>query len=249
MASTGWTELVSESDDLAPTIRFNTTLGALRAFLNAISFTSSPPLFHGVVHFGLYVSILATGEAASCDVGLTVHPVNTHPVIYVDKSRLDGRVGINGIASEIYPDGRVGFSADEDIQLTGLLKLADPDEEDFYDWFTKRTYSARLYLSVTCGTLSWDIYVDTDYVYGKVNGSIAGTEGLTFHTGDGYKDPVMNVTSTLDNLNGQLHRLYYHSYGCAGESVTLYVHLDDLGNYGAYGPLSVDTKVHWEVLP
>jgi len=251
MESDGWNALVNASDDLAPTIKFNTTLAELRAYLNAISFTPSPPLFHGVVHYGLFVSILATGEEASCDVGLIVHPVNTPPIIYVDKARL------LAIPSESpRNDGSVAFNADEDILLGGVLKLADPDEEDFYDWFTKRTHSARLFLSVTCGTLSWDLYKDTDYVYGEVTGSIAGAEGLTFHKGGGYKDEMMNVTSTLDHLNGQLHRLYYHSYGCSGQNVTMYVELDDLGNYGAHpkggiwsGPLSVNTKILWEVLP
>lgn len=244
MASAEWKRLVNESDELAPTIRFNATLGSLRAYLNAVSFTPSPRLFHGVVHFGLIVTILDTGQDASCDVGLTVHPVNTAPIIYVDLSRLHA-----------IPSGRerqgdnVFFNADEDILLAGVLKLDDPDEEDFYDWFTRRTHSVRLVLSVTCGTLSWDLYVDSDYVYGKVNGSIAGAEGLTFHRGDGYKDELLNVTSTLDHLNGQLHRLYYHSYGCAGQRVALFVELDDLGNYGAYGPLSVTREIIWEVLP
>jgi len=236
--------LVNISDDLAPTIKFNTTLAQLRAYLNAISFTPSPPLFHGVVHYGLFVKILATGEEASCDVGMIVHPVNTAPIIYVDKARL-----LDIPSESPRTDGSVTFNADEDILLDGVLKLADPDEEDFYDWFTKRVHSARLVLSVTCGTLSWDIYQDSDYILGEVNGSIAGTEGLTFHKGDGYKDEMMNVTSTLDHLNGQLHRLYYHSYGCAGHRVKLFVELDDLGNYGAYGPLSVSTEIHWEVLP
>jgi len=243
-----WKKLVNEADDLAPTIRFTTTLGTLRAFLNAVSFTPSPPLFHGVVHYGLAISILSTGQEASCDVGLIVHPVNTPPIIYVDNSRL------HAIPSERAAEGdvngaKVFFNADEDILLAGVLKLSDPDEEDFYDWFKKRTHSARLVLSVTCGTLSWDLYTDNDYVLGKVNGSIAGAEGLTFHKGDGYKDELLNVTSTLDHLNGQLHRLYFHSYGCAGHHVTLFVELDDLGNYGAYGPLSVTREVFWDVLP
>jgi len=250
ISSAGWSTLVQESNDLAPTIRFNTTLAELRAFLNAVSFTPSPPLFHGVVHFGLFVSILGTGEEASCDVGLVVHPVNTPPIIYVDKARL-----LAIPTDSKYTDGTLAFNADEDILLRGVLKLADPDEEDFYDWFTKRTHSARLVLRVNCGSLSWDLYTDADYVYGEVNGSIAGAEGLTFHNGDGYKDPLLNVTSTLDHLNGQLHRLYYHSYGCAGQNITLFVELDDLGNYGAPActhcptALSVRREIFWEVLP
>merc|ERR1711988_13629 len=119
MSTDGWQTLVNESNDLAPTIRFNTTLGELRAFLNAVAFTPSPKLFHGVVHFGLWISILATGQDANCDVGLIVHPVNTAPIIYVDKARLFA------IPSEtMHADGVVTFNADEDVLLGGVLKLA-----------------------------------------------------------------------------------------------------------------------------
>ena len=42
---------------------------------------------------------------------------------------------------------------------------------------------------------------------GVQNGSIAGTEGITFHAGDGSHDTDMDITSTLANLNLQLGRL------------------------------------------
>jgi hypothetical protein len=242
--SPGWIALVNESTELAPTIRFNCTLGELRAFLNAISFTPSPVLFHGVVHFGLFISVLNTGEEASCNVGLVVHPVNTAPKIHVDTARLRA---LPHNQPAIY--GGWAVNADEDVLFGGILKFSDPDEEDFYDWFTRRTLSARLVVNVSCGTLSLDIYNDRDYVYGVQHGSIAGSEGLTFHNGAGYKVPLINVTSTLDHLNAQLHRLYYHSYACSSQNVTLFVELDDLGNYGAYGPLVVTTEVEFEVLP
>jgi len=47
-----------------------------------------------------------------------------------------------------------------------------------------------------------------DYVSGVQNGSIAGTEGITFHSGDGAHDTDMDISSTLANLNLQLGRLH-----------------------------------------
>jgi len=244
MTSPGWLDLVNEASELAPTVRFNCTLGELRAFLNAVSFTPSPVLFHGVVHFGLFVSVLNSGEEASCDVGLVVHPVNTAPKIEVDQARMRALKPMGAMTNSTF-----AVNADEDVLFAGVLKLSDPDEEDFYDWFTRRTMSARLSLRVSCGSLSWDLYKDSDYVYGEQHGSIAGSEGLTFHNGDGYKDAFLNVTSTVDHLNGQLHRLYYHSYACARQEVALSVELDDLGNYGSGGPLIVNSVIVFEVLP
>lgn len=52
-----------------------------------------------------------------------------------------------------------------------------------------------------------------DYVTGVQNGSIAGTEGITFHSGDGAHDTDMDITSTLANLNLQLGRLYLRPGG------------------------------------
>uniref|UniRef100_A0A7S1WKB6 Uncharacterized protein n=1 Tax=Alexandrium catenella TaxID=2925 RepID=A0A7S1WKB6_ALECA len=124
------------------------------------------------------------------------------------------------------------------------MQLADPDNEAFSDWFAKRVHSARLRLSVSCGTLSFGIVMDTDYTWGKEYGSIAGTEGMTFHEGDGTEDPVLDVTSTLHHLNGQLLRLVFHPADCHGVNATLAVELDDLGHYGAGGPL----KAYREVL-
>jgi len=244
IASAGWGELANEASDLAPTIRFNSTLKELRAFLNAVTFTASPELFHGVVHFGLGATVLATGEEASCSIGLVVHPVNTPPVIDIDKAQFLACGGVSAGSN-----GGVLVNADQDVLIAGVIKLSDPDEEDFSDWFTRRTHSARLVLVVSCGSLSFDLYGDSDYVLGIQNGSIAGAEGLTFHRGDGYKDAHLDVTSTLDHLNGQLHRLYYHSYGCADQDVTLSVELDDLGNYGAGAALRVYSTVTFKVLP
>jgi len=188
--------------------------------------------------------VLATGEEASCSIGLVVHPVNTPPVIDIDKAQFLACGGVSAGSN-----GGVLVNADQDVLIAGVIKLSDPDEEDFSDWFTRRTHSARLVLVVSCGSLSFDLYGDSDYVLGIQNGSIAGAEGLTFHRGDGYKDAHLDVTSTLDHLNGQLHRLYYHSYGCADQDVTLSVELDDLGNYGAGAALRVYSTVTFKVLP
>jgi len=223
---------------LAPMIRLNATLRELRALLDVLTFTPTPVLFHGVVHFGLEVTVLETGEESNCDVGLVVHPMNSPPQIGIDEERL---LAIMGPAGAMVPD--------YDVLLAGVLALSDPDEEDFYGWFTQRVHSARVAVRVSCGTLSLEIYGDSDYVLGVQSGSIAGAEGLTFHVGDGYKDPLLDITSTLDHLNGQLHRLYYHSYGCAGRNVTLEVDLDDLGNYGAGGAKRDHGEVVFEVSP
>eukprot|EP00438_Fugacium_kawagutii_P032435 Skav209376 [mRNA] locus=scaffold64:111103:122833:+ [translate_table: standard] len=114
--------------------------------------------------------------------------------------------------------------------------LSDPDEEDFSGgWFVERVHSARLNLHVSCGTMSFLVAKTQDYVFGVQNGSIAGTEGITFHSGDGSHDTDMDITSTLANLNLQLGRLYYHSGGdCREQNITISAELDDLGNFGAF---------------
>mmetsp|Transcript_76189 Transcript_76189/g.240929 ORF Transcript_76189/g.240929 Transcript_76189/m.240929 type:complete len:247 (-) Transcript_76189:95-835(-) len=224
--------LASEPSGLmVPAIRFNNTLGGLRLVLRALAFTPYPELFHGVVHFSLEVVASATGEVVHCDVGLVVHPMNSAPVITVDLPRLTEATD-GGI---VHPQ--------QHIHLAGLLALSDPDDEAFTDWFAKRTHSARLRLSVSCGTMSFGVTGDTDYKLGKQGGSIAGTEGMTFHEGDGTQDPVLDVTSTLDHLNGELHRLIFHSLNCRGVNVTLAVDLDDLGHFGAGGPRSAHRDV------
>lgn len=193
----------------------------------SLRYTPYPALFHGVVHFGIVVVAHSTGEETSCDVGLIVHPVNSPPTVQVDKLRLATATGGNNVVAPY-----------TDVHLEGVLRLADPDEEDFSDWFSQRTHAARLTLNASCGTLSFELLdVANDYVLGVESGSIAGAEGLTFHSGDGHRDAFINITSTLDNLNGQLHRLYYHSEGCREHHVTIVARVDDLGNWGAGGPL------------
>ena len=93
------------------------------------------------------------------------------------------------------------------------FERSDPDEENFSGgWFVQRVHSARLKLRASCGFLSFLMAGPQDYVLGafaavarvwKViracpvllacaagvqNGSIAGTEGITFHSGDGAQD-------------------------------------------------------------
>ncbi|CAE8581374.1 unnamed protein product, partial [Polarella glacialis] len=185
----------------------------------ALAFTPFPKLFHGIVRLFIQVSAILTSEEEICDIGVVVHPVNTAPIIHVDE------LATGGLA--VLPH--------KDVHLDGVILLSDPDEEDYSGgWFTQRVHSARLKVRVSCGTMSLLMIGEQDYVRGVQRGSIAGIEGLTFHEGDGSHDTAFDVTSTLENLNQQLRRLYYHSgANCRGENVTISIELDDLGNYGA----------------
>jgi len=230
-----------------PGFIFNTSLAVFRAALKALSFTPYPELYHGVVHLEIRVAAQETHERTKCEIGLIVHPVNTPPVIRVDDKRL--LAGTNG--GIVKPH--------KEIPLHGVIQLSDPDEEDFSGgWFVERVHSARLQLRASCGTISFLIAGPQDYVFGVQNGSIAGTEGITFHSGDGFHDTDMDITSTLRNLNLQLGRLFYHSGGgCRGQNITISVELDDLGNFGAsmdemgnYGhpyPIVVTNQVQFQV--
>lgn len=229
------------------TYHFNTTLQGFRSALKALQFTPSPALYHGVVHLEIRVKMAETPEWTWCEIGLVVHPVNSPPVIHVDETRL--LAATNG--------GLV--TPHKNIHLHGVLRLSDPDEEDFSGgWFVERVHSARLKLHASCGTMSFLIAAaPQDYVLGVQNGSIAGTEGITFHAGDGSHDTDMDITSTLANLNLQLGRLYYHSGGCREQNITISAELDDLGNFGAsmdemgnYGhphPIVVRNQMHFQV--
>lgn len=229
------------------TYHFNTTLQGFRSALKALQFTPSPALYHGVVHLEIRVKMAETPEWTWCEIGLVVHPVNSPPVIHVDETRL--LAATNG--------GLV--KPHKNIHLHGVLRLSDPDEEDFSGgWFVERVHSARLKLHASCGTMSFLIAAaPQDYVLGVQNGSIAGTEGITFHAGDGSHDTDMDITSTLANLNLQLGRLYYHSGGCREQNITISAELDDLGNFGAsmdemgnYGhphPIVVRNQMHFQV--
>merc|ERR1719265_3099508 len=68
------------------TVRFNATLVELRMVLAALTFTPYPRLFYGVVHFGLNVYALASGEQAGCDMAVIVHAVNSPPRVSVDST-------------------------------------------------------------------------------------------------------------------------------------------------------------------
>eukprot|EP00929_Paragymnodinium_shiwhaense_P076937 TRINITY_DN39600_c0_g5_i1.p1 TRINITY_DN39600_c0_g5~~TRINITY_DN39600_c0_g5_i1.p1 ORF type:complete len:7063 (+),score=1414.31 TRINITY_DN39600_c0_g5_i1:190-21189(+) len=207
-------------------VRFNATLRELRFVLAALRYTPYPKLFHGIVHFGMVASVIATGEQANCDIGIVVHPVNTAPLVTVSRPHFLAATNNRGVVKP-----------HQDIHLVGVFHLSDPDEEDFSDWFKKRVHSARLMLNTTCGTLSFDLLRPTDYVMGAQSGSIAGMEGMTFQAGDGYRDPYIDALSTLDHLNGQLQRLYFHTEACRNETVTIEATIDDLGNYGEGGSL------------
>jgi len=122
--------------------------------------------------------------------------------------------------------------SEADVYLGAVFQFSDPDEEDFATWFVQRVHSARLTVNVSCGSMSLGLVTHRDYIFGEHNGSIAGKEGLTFDTGDGYMDEVLDITSTLAHLNNQMHFMYFHSHGCAGQMVILEAHLDDLGNFG-----------------
>jgi len=246
---------VNESEDVpgnssmppgVATYNFNTTLQGFRHALRALQFTPYPALYHGVVHLEVRVSMLETTEFTRCEIGLVVHPVNSPPKIHVNEMRL--LAATNG--GIVKPH--------KNVHLHGVLRLSDPDEEDFSGgWFVERTHSARLKLNVSCGTMSFLIAGTQDYVSGVQNGSIAGTEGITFHSGDGAHDTDMDISSTLANLNLQLGRLYYHSGACREQNVTISAELDDLGNFGAsmdemgnYGhphPIVVTNQLHFMV--
>jgi len=225
---------------------FNTTLTGLRAVFRGLAFTPFPELYHGVVHLEIRVSAAYTDEEERCEIGLVVHPVNSAPVIHVNQARLMASTG-GGVVTP-----------HKDINMAGVIQLSDPDEEDYSGgWFMQRVHSARLKLRVSCGTMSFAMFGEPDYVSGVQNGSIAGIEGVTFHAGDGSHDTDMDITSTLENLNQQLMRLYYHSGAdCRDTHITIWAELDDLGNYGAgnysgdFGhplPIVVYNEVHFDV--
>eukprot|EP00927_Polykrikos_kofoidii_P076636 TRINITY_DN73700_c0_g1_i1.p1 TRINITY_DN73700_c0_g1~~TRINITY_DN73700_c0_g1_i1.p1 ORF type:complete len:1021 (+),score=129.48 TRINITY_DN73700_c0_g1_i1:191-3064(+) len=217
-------------------MRFNSTISELRFILAALHYTPFPELFNGVIHFGLTIAATSTGQEASCDIGLIVHPKNSPPAISVDKLRLSGALDSNALRPH------------EDVDLSGVIQLSDPDEEDLSDWFSRRTHTSRFTLNASCGSMSFGFINNAvDYVLGVQSGSIAGSDGLTFHEGDGYRDVAIDVTSTIDHLNGQLHRLLYHSQGCRGKTITIFVALDDLGNYGSGGPLAAEVAFAFNV--
>lgn len=223
MRSLDWTGGVV--DPSVATVRFNATLVELRMILAALTFTPYPRLFYGVVHFGLNVYALASGEQAGCDMAVIVHAVNSPPRVSVDSTLFTSITG-GGMMRPF-----------QDLHLAGVLRILDPDEENFGDWYMQRALSVRLNLHASCGALSFGLLNKAyDYVMGSQRGSIAGVEGLTFHVGDGYFDAVLDVTSTIGNVNKQLHRLYYHSLDCRDTDVTIDVRVDDLGNHGVGGP-------------
>jgi hypothetical protein len=218
-------------------IVFNASLTELRYILHYLRYTPYPKRYHGVVHFGLTVTAFDTGEQVNCNIGISVHPVNSPPSISVDQHRL---LAATGGVGTVYPY--------VDVPLAGVIQLYDPDLEEYTEWFAQRTHVSRLSLGVNCGSLSLDLAdPEVDYELGVQNGSIAGTEGLTFHAGDGLRDTFINVTSTLDHLNGQLWRLYYHSQNCREEKIVISVHVDDLGNWGDGGPLTANTSLSFNV--
>jgi hypothetical protein len=205
-----------------PYLSFNGTIADLRSVIQDLTFTPLPKLFNGVVRLSIKVAAILTEEEASCDTGLVIHPVNTAPIIHIDQVRL--QAATNGLVKPY-----------QDILLYGVIQLSDPDVEDYSNgWFTQRTLSARIVVRTSCGTLSLLMAQERDYVRGVQRGSIAAFEGLTFLVGDGRNDNVFEVISTMDDLNEQLNRLYYHSGGdCRDTNVTISVELDDLGNFGA----------------
>eukprot|EP00930_Biecheleria_cincta_P038907 TRINITY_DN26756_c0_g3_i1.p1 TRINITY_DN26756_c0_g3~~TRINITY_DN26756_c0_g3_i1.p1 ORF type:complete len:2437 (+),score=322.57 TRINITY_DN26756_c0_g3_i1:864-7313(+) len=202
---------------------FNSSLATLRTVLRILAFTPHPKLYHGIVHFEMTVSAAGTDEEERCEIALVVHPVNTAPVIHIDQGRLMA-VTNKGVVTP-----------HTDTHLAAVIQLSDPDEEDYSGgWFVQQQHSARLKLRVSCGTISFHTVGERDFVHGVQNGPIAGISGVTFHSGDGSYDTDMDITSTLENLNAQLQRLHYHSGShCRGLSITIWVELDDLGNYGA----------------
>mmetsp|Transcript_54156 Transcript_54156/g.128937 ORF Transcript_54156/g.128937 Transcript_54156/m.128937 type:complete len:994 (-) Transcript_54156:152-3133(-) len=225
--------------------KLEASMDGVRQVLEVLTFTPSQDIYHGVVHFHFKLLHLNSSRVVECDVGLVVHPVNTPPVITVDTGAISLPLPLSA-----------------DVSLHGLLRLSDPDEEDFFGWFADRTHSSRLSLQVSCGSLSIGHYSDYDFVNGVQSGSTAGVEGLTFNFGDGFEDRHINITSTTKHLNWQLRRLYYHSHGCGGVDTVLAVELDDLGNFGVGGPsnaggplqdhveviLSVDSNVQPQTL-
>jgi len=67
-----------------PALRFNATLGGLRAVLRALAFSPYPEYYTGIVHFFFKVTAVSTGEETSCDVGIVVHPSDPPPATGVD---------------------------------------------------------------------------------------------------------------------------------------------------------------------
>jgi hypothetical protein len=214
-------------------IEFNSSLGEARDVFSTLAFSSAPPLFHGVVQLKVHVTMVNTLLAASCSVGLIVHPVNTPPAITINNTAL----------SLVQP------APDQDVLLGAIYQFSDPDEQVYSDWFTRRMHHLGLTLNVTCGRLSLGFPTNHDYVQGSQMPSIAGTEGIGFNAGDGYLDEHLEIESTLKNMNKQMHRVHYNSLGCSDIDVVLSVLLDDRGNYGKGGPKTDRKSVTFRVSP
>lgn len=232
-------------------IEFTSSLGGARDVFSTLAFSSSPPLFHGVVKLEVHVAMVMTSLAASCSVGLIVHPVNTPPVVTVNSTAL----------SLVRP------VPDQDVLLGAIYQFSDPDEQEYSDWFSQRVHHLRLTLNVTCGRLSLGFPTNLDYsqyvhgseadisslrsslFQGSQMPSIAGTEGISFNIGDGYLDEHLEIESTLNNMNKQMHRVYYNSLGCSDVDVAFFVLLDDRGNYGKGGVKTDQKTVTFRVTP
>lgn len=190
-----------------------------------LRYTPAPALFHGVVLLRISVTMQTTLQSAKCALGLVVHAVNTAPAVLVNQTQILRAQG-------------GGFLRSRPNHLLGpALQFTDPDVLSESEWFAARTPYFGLAMNASCGILSMGLQNERDYISGAQLPSIAGTEGLTFLDGDGDRDQRVSFQSTLENLNAQMHRLYYHPEDCLAGNVTVNVTLDDLGNYGGGGPM------------
>ena len=69
--------------------------------------------------------------------------------------------------------------------------------------------------------------------------ALGGTAGLTFSTGSGSGDVSMTFSGTLADLDAALDGLTYTPTAYYNGSAALIVGVDDLGNSGSGGPLSI----------
>lgn len=78
--------------------------------------------------------------------------------------------------------------------------------------------------------------------------TLAATTGLTFSTGDGTADPVLDLTGTVAALGAALDGLQYRPATGWHGTDTLDVDVDDLGNTGAGGARTAGRTVTLDVL-
>jgi CSLREA domain-containing protein len=79
--------------------------------------------------------------------------------------------------------------------------------------------------------------------------TLAGTTGLTFHTGDGTADGAMDITGTVADINAALDGMVFTPSSGFNGSASLQIDVSDQGNSGTGGALTASQPLVIEVTP